>query len=90
VRAALPERPGALRPAEVLPHQLAVRQSVHGALQALRAERGRVREEVLQPGHDPLLRRGRLLSQEPLVLREREHADVLSRGTEVRDPDPAR
>jgi hypothetical protein len=89
LRTSLSQWPCALRPEQVLPDELALRKSGYRSLQAVCAERGGVREEVLQQGHDALLWQGRLLPEEPLVLRDREDTEVLPAGAEVRDPDPA-
>ena len=87
---ALSPRPGVVRPGQVLPAEMALRQRAQRALQALPLQRGGVREQVLRPPHLALLRRGRLLPEEPLVLRERPAAGLLPAPHEVRDPDPPR
>ena len=94
LRATLRAGAGVVRPRQVLPAQVALRQRAHGALQAVPAERGGVQDEVLRPPHVALLRRGRLLPEEPIVLRQRfgagRIAGLLPAADEMRDPDPAR
>jgi hypothetical protein len=73
---------------EVLPDELALRQSLDGPLQALRPERGGMRAEVLQPQDVSLLWEGGVLPEQPLVLRDGGQADLLPARPEVRGADP--
>jgi hypothetical protein len=88
LRSSLPGRASTLRQGHVLPEELALREPFHRPLQALRAVRGGVRPQVLRQADDSLLREGRLLPEEPLVLRDRQEAGVLSSAAEVRGSDP--
>jgi hypothetical protein len=81
----------ALRTVDVLPDELALRQSVDRPLQAVREESGGMRAQVLQQADDSVLRDRRLLSEEPLVLLRRlGPPDMLPATREVRHPNPSR
>ena len=90
LRPPLPSGPRALRQGQVLPEELALRKPLHRPLQALRAERGGVRSQVLRQADDSLLRQSRLLPEEPPVLQCRRRPGVLPASQQVQDPDPTR
>jgi hypothetical protein len=87
---AVPAEPGVVRQGQLLPAELEVHQREHGALQALLAQRGGVRKEVLRPKDESLLRKGRLLPEGPIVLRHGQDAALLPVRPEVCDSDPRR
>ncbi len=90
LRPPLPSGPRALRQGQVLPEELALRKPLHRPLQAVRAERGGVRSQVLRQADDSLLRQSRLLPEEPPVLQCRRGPGVLPTSRQVQDPDPTR
>ena len=91
LRKAMPlrARPGA-GDGKCCPPKMALPEPEHGPLQAVPPERGGVREQVLRSEHVALLRQGRVLPEEPILLRQRQEAGVLPAADEVRRPDPPR
>jgi hypothetical protein len=76
-----------VREKQVLSAEVELRQREDRPLQALPQGSGGVREEVLQQEHLTVLRQGRLLSKEPLVLREWRQDAMLPSRHEVCDTD---
>ena len=62
---------------EVLSEELALRQSLDGPVQALRGQPGGMRKEVLQQAHHSVLRKGRVLSEESILLSQPRQPEML-------------
>ena len=88
LREALLSGPRAVRSLEVLPEELALRESFHGLCKRCAPNQEECLRKCCDKRTTALLRQGGLLPDEPLVLQQREHAGLLSARREVRDPDP--